>query len=328
MTKEIIDVEYTVVQESEGLGDKTTEELAAEANTIWNQMEVIGNVGMLLAAQAGERLRVIKSRLAHGEWEEWCGKNLNFSLKKANRMMKLAEKMSDENSIFSKTTMLSDIGISKVWALLAVPEEVAEKAISNPNASEMSVREFQDEIRRLKEEKESMATWVKQAEERQRQAENVLQREIDALKEKLNEQETQEAYINPEQEAEKARLEAELENAKAKFEEEREKAEAELEREKEKAASAAEKAMEQARVEFEEKSRLLIDSNRQAAIEIDRLQKLQESSNEVAEFKVHADQLQMSFAKCMSCVRSVAAEQGEKMKAALKAVMRQLEEKI
>ena len=86
---EIIDVEF---KELRNIEDKTTEELAQEANTLWQQMEIIGNIGLMMAVQAGQRLQVIKSRLQHGEWEKWCEDNLQFSKSKAEKMLKLAKK--------------------------------------------------------------------------------------------------------------------------------------------------------------------------------------------------------------------------------------------
>lgn len=47
-------------------------------------------------------------------------------------------------------TTLSDIEISKVYALLAAPEEVQKAVLDDPKMEEMNVREFQDEIKRLK----------------------------------------------------------------------------------------------------------------------------------------------------------------------------------
>ena len=73
---------------------------------------------------------------------------------------------------------------------------------------------------------------------------------------------------------------------------------------------------------------MLIESNRQAAEEIDRLQKLQENSQEVAEFKVHSDQLQASFLRCLSCAQKVDGKLAENMKAALRTVMEQLTARI
>ncbi|MGN0714930.1 MAG: DUF3102 domain-containing protein [Anaerovoracaceae bacterium] len=335
---EVIDVEYTEITD---LSEKSTEELAAEANTLWNQMEAIGNLGLMMAAQAGQRLNVIKSRLAHGQWEDWAKSNLQFSVRKANRMMALAEKMSDENSLFAKTTTLSDIGISKVWALLAAPEEVAEEVIKNPNATEMSVREFQEEIRRLKEENAGLKAKGEETAD-----------QLDAAGDKLVEAEKQikelEAEIqiykeapakSEESDKEIARLQAELEKARAAAEKEKKKAEKEkeesrklqenLEAEKKKAAEeAAQFAVEKANAKFEEDNRMLIESNRQAAEEIDRLQKLQENSQEVAEFKVHSDQLQESFLRCLSCTQKVDGQLAENMKSALRTVMEQLTARI
>lgn len=146
---EIIDVEF---RELRNIEDKTTEELAQEANTLWQQMEVIGNIGLMMAVQAGQRLQVIKSRLQHGEWEKWCENNLQFSKSKAEKMLKLAKKASDENSIFSKTETFTDLGISRVWALLSAPEEVAKEIVEDPESKDLTVRELQDKIRVLTDE--------------------------------------------------------------------------------------------------------------------------------------------------------------------------------
>ena len=332
---EVIDVEYTEITD---LSEKSTEELTAEANTLWNQMEAIGNLGLMMAAQAGQRLNVIKSRLAHGQWEDWAKSNLQFSVRKANRMMALAEKMSDENSLFAKTTTLSDIGISKVWAILAAPEEVAEEVVKNPELPDMTVKELETEIRRLKEKNQNLAENMEASEEENRQRELQLRKQMEELEAEI--QIYKEAPAKSEEsEKEIARLQAELEKAKAAAEKEKKKAEKEkeesqklqenLEAEKKKAAEeAAQFAVEKASAKFEEDNRLLIESNRQAAEEIDRLQKLQENSQEVAEFKVHSDQLQASFLQCLSCAQKVDGRLAENMKTALRTVMEQLTARI
>lgn len=124
MMNEIIDVDYKEVIE---LSDKTTEELKTEANMLFSKMSVVANMGLMLMVETGQRLIILKERLGHGNWEPWAKENLNFSLRKANRMMRFAEKFEDENSVFFKSDNLTDIGISKVWALLTAPEEVAEE---------------------------------------------------------------------------------------------------------------------------------------------------------------------------------------------------------
>lgn len=335
---EVIDVEYTEITD---LSEKSTEELAAEANTLWNQMEAIGNLGLMMAAQAGQRLNVIKSRLAHGQWEDWCKNNLKFSLVKANRMMKLAEKISEETSIFSNPSTLKDIGISKVWALLAAPEEVAEEVVKNPELPDMTVKELETEIRRLKEKNQNLTENMEASEEENRQRELQLRKQMEELEAEI--QIYKEAPAKSEEsEKEIARLQAELDKARAAAEKEKKKAEKEkeesrklqenLEAEKKKAAEeAAQFAVEKANTKFEEDNRLLIESNRQAAEEIDRLQRLQKNSEDVATFGVISKQMQINFEACLDCTEKMASKNpqlAENMKNALRTVMEQLTARI
>lgn len=76
---EITNVEYEVQKE---LTAKTTEELQIEVNGLYQQMEMIGSIAMMIAANAGQRLLVIKERLNHGEFESWCESHLDFSKEK------------------------------------------------------------------------------------------------------------------------------------------------------------------------------------------------------------------------------------------------------
>ena len=144
---EITNVEYEVQKE---LVDKTTEELQIEVNGLYHQLEMVGNIAMMIAANAGQRLLVIKERLNHGEFESWCESHLDFSKRKAEMMMSLAKRCEEENSLFSKTQTFADLSISKVFALLAAPEDVAVEVVENNDISEMTVRELKEEIADLK----------------------------------------------------------------------------------------------------------------------------------------------------------------------------------
>lgn len=334
---EVIDVEYTEITD---LSEKSTEELAAEANTLNYQAEAVANVAVIMACQAGMRLNIIKDRLPHGKWGGWVKENLQFSQRRANYLMQLAEKIEDKSSIFSNSQALANIGITKVFALLDAPDEVAEEAIKNPNVAEMSAREFQEEIRRLKEENAGLKAKEEETAD-----------QLDAAGDKLVEAEKQikelEAEIqiykeapekSEESEKEIARLQAELEKARAAAEKEKEKAEKEkeesrklqenLEAEKKKAAEvAAQFAVEKANAKFEEDNRLLIESNRQAAEEIDRLQKLQKNSEDIAKFGVISEQMQINFNECRKCITKMESKDprmAESMKTALHNVMEQL----
>ena len=327
MINEIIDVECKDVTE---LADKGTEELKIEANTLWEQMEAIGAIGMVMAAEAGKRLRIIKARLRHGEWEDWAKNNLEFSLRKANNMMKLAEKAEDENSLFANPQTFADIGISKVWALLAAPEEVAKEVANNPELPDLTVKELEEEIRRLKEKNTGLEEEIKTSADESLSLQSDLRTQIDRLTAELRIYQDTPAK-SEETEKEIAELKAQLEKAKDKIEKEKkntEKAKASIEEEKQKAADeAAKAAKEEALAKFKEDNKLLIDSNRQAAEEIDRLQRLLENNSqpEIAEFKVHSDQLQKSFISCRDCINKISdTEKSDKMRMALKTIMQQL----
>lgn len=296
----IIKTEYMT---EEDLNAKTTEALTAETNTIYWQMEAIGSVGIMMAAQAGKRLTVIKGRLQHGEWEEWAKNNLSFSVRKANRMMALAEKTEEENTLFSNPTTLSDLGISKVWALLSAPEDVAEAAASNPDAQEMSVKEFQKEIRRLTEEKEALKNAEKEAE--------ALRAELAATKDDKTIED----------------LRRKLETEKEKNKKQKESAKAETNRAvKEAEVKAAEKAEAAAAEKFAKETEELKNSYMEAVERADKLERrLANSSNtDLAEFKVYVDQLQKDFSSCAEAISKVGIsdeEQATNMKKALTTVM-------
>lgn len=325
--EEIIDVEYKALEELES---KETEELCREVNLYWNQMEALGRLGMEFAARAGERLLIIKGRLRHGEWEEWCKNNLSFSKSKAEKMMKLANKIGDENSIFSKSVIFTDIGISKVWALLSAPEEVAEEVLENPKVPDMTVRELKDEIRHLQEKNSNLEESIQKSAKETTAVEIELRGRIKELETELeNQKETDPALLSEK--------EAELQKAREKLKKEKEKSQKlkdSIEAEKEKTArEAAEHAEAKAQEKFDKETELLRTSNQEAAKEIDRLQRALANSNNDAliEFKLKSNQLQQDFNACLQSIAAVEEADPEpagKMRRALKVVMEKLMEAI
>ena len=225
---EIVNAEY---REIENLDEKSTEELTAKTNTLYQQMQMIGAMGIQVAAEAGRCLTVIKERVGHGNWEDWCKMNLQFSERKARRMMKLASEMENPSSIFANRTTLSDIEISKVYALLAAPEEVQKAVLDDPKMEEMNVREFQDEIKRLKAE---LA-----AERAKEQADNSAE-ELEAAEQKIKEL-TAQIGILQEGKSE-AEWEQEVQDLKQKIDAEAQKAKEAARKLKEEKAAATDEA--------------------------------------------------------------------------------------
>lgn len=324
---EIVNAEY---REIENLDEKSTEELTAKTNTLYQQMQLIGAVGIQMAADAGRCLTKIKERIGHGNWGDWCKRNLEFSERKAQNMMKLAAEMHEKNGIFSNPQTFADIEISKVYALLAAPGEVQKAVLNDPKMEEASVREFQDEIKRLKAElaaeraKEQVDTSAEELAAAEQKIEE-LSAQVKILQEGKSEaeweQEVQDLKQKIDAEAQKAKDAArKLKEAKAAAAAEAEKA----------AEVAAEKAKEDARVEakaeVEKETAKLAGEVSAARAEIEKLNKKLENSTaaEIVEFKVKADQLQKDFRGCMKCIEDMYGKdlgQASRMAAALKQVM-------
>ena len=291
---EIVNAEY---REIENLDEKSTEELAAKTNTLYQQMQMIGAMGIQVAAEAGRCLTVIKERVGHGNWEDWCKMNLQFSERKARRMMKLASEMENPESVFANRTTLSDIEISKVYALLELAAERAKEQVDTSveelAAAEQKIEELSAQVKILQEGK-SKEEWEQEVEDLQKRIETEAQKAKDAARK--------------------------LKEAKAAAADEAEKA----------AAAAAEKAKEDARAEakaeVEKETAKLAGEVSAARAEIEKLNKKLENSTaaEIVEFKVKADQLQKDFRGCMKCIEDMYGKdlgQASKMAAALKQVM-------
>lgn len=299
--------------------NKSTEQLTAEVNVRYRQAEQLAGMSAMMLADAGKRLIEIKARIPHGQFETWCADNLEFSKSKAEKMMKLAERVADENSLFSKTETFTDIGISRVWALLAAPEEVAAEVIETNDVESMTVRELKAELARVKEEKEAA----------ERKAEMIdhnnddIRKELASMQRKLSEtvSEKEFAEMQAAAQAQKEDLTKELSEAKAEaadIQAKLDKAKEDLKKQKAKqkdleAARDEEvkKAIEGKTAEIEEQaaararesSQELLDRTQrqvgdlQEYIEKLEAEKAKLSNTSLMEFKVYVDQLQDIYFK-------------------------------
>lgn len=326
--------------------NKSTEQLTAEVNVRYRQAESLAGMSAMMLADAGRRLIEIKSRIPHGQFETWCADNLEFSKSKAEKMMKLAERVADENSLFSKTETFTDIGISRVWALLAAPEEVAAEVIETNDVESMTVRELKAELVRVKEEKEAA----------ERKAEMIdhnnddIRKELASMQRKLSETVSEEEFAEMQAaaQAQKEDLTKELSEAKAEaadIQAKLDKAKEDLKKQKAKqkdleAARDEEvkKAIEGKTAEIEEQAaararessqELLDRTQRQVGDLQEYIAKLEAekaklSNTTLMEFKVYVDQLQDIYFK----IRDIITEEnqrdgatGAKMQAALQKIV-------
>lgn len=314
MTESIIDVNYEINEANGELEDKSTEQLCQEANGLYQQMEAVGNVALMMAASAGHRLLIVKERLPHGEFGTWCDNNLDFSQSKANKMMQLAKRSSDENSIFSNSYTCTNLSISKAFALLSASDDVAKEVIESENINDMTVTELKAEIANLKarnneleadtNEIEKLKNRIAELESEQSESEISVEEltakddEIKRLKEKL--------------EKEKAKAKAAKNNTEDAVKEAVDKYKAEYEKEKAEAVKEGKEKLQAAYTEAEKT--------------IARLEKeLSASSQEdLTTFRAQVNILQEVFQSCcksLEIIESKDQEQGEKVRSALLQVL-------
>ena len=117
--------------------------IAAEVRTIEEQVKGVALSG---AVAIGRRLMEAKELVPHGRFGEWLAANLDYSERRAQDLMRLAEQ-------YGRGTIpesVSALDYSKAVALLAAPEAEREALAERAVSEDMSVRELQAEIKRLK----------------------------------------------------------------------------------------------------------------------------------------------------------------------------------
>lgn len=307
MQNGIIEADFKVTQE------RSLPIIASEIQLIENQVAKTALEGAVLI---GLRLQEAKDLVGHGNFEEWCKQNLDYSKSKAERFMKLGREYGDKNSPYAKTSTLTDFSISKALSLLAVPEEEVETFAAEHDIEAMSVRELEEEIKNLKNDLD---------------AANKVAADADAAaKEAVKNQNIAEDAV--------AKVKAELAiartEAQKQLEEERTKAFEQLEAEKAKSAELQEEVLKRER----EKGRA--DAAADLASDAEELKQLEEENERlhrqlenaknstIMKFKVLTDQLQDVAAQCRQCIKEETnPEQASKMKTALNVVLERCKEK-
>lgn len=312
MTESIIDVNYEINEANGELEDKSTEQLCHEANGLYQQMEAVGNVALMMAASAGRRLLIVKERLPHGEFGTWCDNNLDFSQSKANKMMQLAKRASDENSIFSNSYTCTNLSISKAFALLSAPDDVAKEVIESEDITDMTVTELKAEIANLKARNNELEAGTD---------------EIENLKNRIAELESEQSEISVDdltaKDDEIKRLKEKLEKEKAKAQTAKNKTEAAVQEAVDKYKTEHEKEKEEAVREGKAK---LQEAYSEAEKTIARLEKELSASSqeELTTFRAQVNILQEVFKSCcksLEIIESKDQEQGEKVRSALLQVL-------
>ena len=303
----IVEADYRVVPE------RTLPVIASEILYIESQVAKTALDG---AIQIGIKLKEAKEKVDHGQWEDWCSENLNYSKSKAEKMMKIATEYGDKNSPYAKTYMCTDLSISKALRLLQVPESEVESFAEKNDVQDMTVKELEDKIKALKQEKEDQSVEMEkeilglqeQMEQKNDEAER-LARELAALKSQT---------ADPD---EITKLEEKLQKTKIRENELKEKLKAEKEARNQEIQKALEKEGDKLKAEAETAAAKQIESTRRdnesMAQQIKELEaKIDNVSNEsLMLFKLKVDQLQKIYQECQEAATET--PDPDKTKAAL-----------
>lgn len=316
----IVNADYMIVQE------RTLSVIVSEILTIERNVYSVALDG---AIQIGQRLHEAKAQVEHGDWENWCKQNLNYSHSQATRFMKIATEYGDENSPYSKIATSQDFSISKALELLKVPEDEVETFAENNDIESDTVKELREKIKALNAEKESLADEKKDAYDTAAKAEAEFSKlrvakieaeeqvqnaaaEIESLKAEL--QKAKENGGDPEKlkamEEKLSAAEAEIEAQKEKAKKLKEKAKAEKEKKDEEINAAVEAARSEARQQALAESGVTELEAKIASLE----KKLANSADDnKVRFKVLVDDVQDTWNSCVYLAQS--DESGNMLKA-------------
>ena len=333
---------------------RTVDMVAAEIRALTSTM--LSNI-----IEIGRRMCEAKEMVPYGSFGEWLEKNTGYSSSTANNFMRLYQEYgAAQGSLFGAEAECQTFGklsYSKALALLAVPAEERESFAQQNDIESKSVREIKALIRERDDALQAaegsalaMAELESQMDElRKREANTEL--EAKTLKDKLSEAEkTAEdcRRVANELAAENEELrnrpidvavQVDEEAVKKAAEEAKAAADAEWGKKLSKVEKAAEKQVKELEGKAAEadklREQLAEEEKRRAGVvapyeeQIAELRKqLAMSDAAVTAFRVHFDAMQASWGKAKEQLATMDAETAEKMRGALRALLKALEGQI
>lgn len=118
--------------------------IAAEINAIKLQVR---RSTLAAAVEIGKKLLEARALIPHGRWLSWLKVNVNYSDRTAQNLIAVYEEYSKNPN----PQALADLSYSQAVALLGLPQEQRAALIDSGEAAEMSTRELEAEVKRLRE---------------------------------------------------------------------------------------------------------------------------------------------------------------------------------
>ena len=134
--------------------NRPSDVIAAEINFIKRRTQ---ETVLSAAVEIGRLLCEAKVGVPYGDWGKWLEENVDYSVSTANNLMKLYNEYGDkpQQSLFDDNSqdIFAMLSPSQALVLTALPKEERKEFVETHDVSDISVRELQKEVDRLKAEK-------------------------------------------------------------------------------------------------------------------------------------------------------------------------------
>lgn len=303
--------------------------------------------------EIGRRLVEAKELLPHGEWGQYLKEEFDWSQDRAGQLMKLFREYGAEQQNIFGAELNSDtyrnLSFSQALKLIAIPESEREDFVKENDVGKLTTRELDELIKEHNRQLAAEQEKTRQAEAESREAHAALEELSDkyaALSAVAREgqQGLDDALARGRAEGESAAAEklahlntqvAEADKAAKQAEKQRKAAEKELAKAKADAEAARQdlrqlkdnpqvpqETMDKLRAQF---SAAAQEAEARAA-ELE--QRLKTADPTVAVFNVHFDNIQRKFSTMMTLIASAEAETGNKLRAAVAAVLDKFKQEV
>ena len=303
--------------------------------------------------EIGRRLVEAKELLPHGEWGQYLKEEFDWSQDRAGQLMKLFREYGAEQQNIFGAELNSDtyrnLSFSQALKLIAIPESEREDFVKENDVGKLTTRELDELIKEHNRQLAAEQEKTRQAEAESREAHAALEELSDkyaALSAVAREgqQGLDDALARGRAEGESAAAEklahlntqvAEADKAAKQAEKQRKAAEKELAKAKADAEAARQdlrqlkdnpqvpqETMDKLRAQF---SAAAQEAEARAA-ELE--QRLKTADPTVAVFNVHFDNIQREFSTMMTLIASAEAETGNKLRAAVAAVLDKFKQEV
>ncbi len=121
--------------------------------------------------EIGKRLIEAKNQVPHGQWLDWLDKKVSFSQQTANNFMRTADEFPNYQSI-------SNLGQTKIFALLNAPKEVRDELINKGSIEDIPVSELKEQIKILKQSNSRLLEDLDSAQREAAEAPKVIEKEV------------------------------------------------------------------------------------------------------------------------------------------------------